>query len=444
MSAVEGDGCPPPARGCTMSGAQFLLAAIDAGGTVPPALGVAADLIRRGHHVRVLADPTVESSARAAGCAFTPWTSAPHFKTLADQTAAIGAAEHGSPRERLKVVRRFISGRATRGFADDISSAVRAHATDGVLVETALPGMLMGAEATGLPCAGLMANLYARPTQGLPPVGTAWSPGEDPLRRLRDALALTVTRFATRGFTRPLNGVRAEYGLAPVTDLFEQLDHLARVLVLSSAGFDFPTRLPPNVRHVGPQLDDPDWTAGGHDWRPDGDESLVLVAMSSVYQGQSDLLRTVATALGSLPVRAVITTGRAVAPDEVPAAGHVRVVRSAPHRDVLREASVVVTHAGHGTVLKTLSAGVPLVCIPMGRDQHANTTRVLRLGAGVRVGKAAAASRVAAAIRYVLDEPAFTANAKNVAQMLATEAAAHPDAADEVEAMMGIKPAPNP
>lgn len=73
--------------------------------------------------------------------------------------------------------------------------------------------------------------------------------------------------------------------------------------------------------------------------------------MSSIYQRQSDLLGTVAIALGSLPVRAVITTGRAVRPDMVPAPDHVRVVGAAPHRDVLREASVVVTHAGHGTVL---------------------------------------------------------------------------------------------
>ena len=128
----------------------------------------------------------------------------------------------------------------------------------------------------------------------------------------------------------------------------------------------------------------------------------------------------------------------------VPAPAHVRVVRSAPHGEVLRGASVVVTHAGHGTVLKTLCAGVPLVCIPMGRDQHANTTRVRRLGAGVRVGKAAPASRIAAAIRDVLEEPAFTANARHAAQMLATEAATHPNAADEIEAMIGITPAPNP
>jgi UDP:flavonoid glycosyltransferase YjiC (YdhE family) len=424
-----------------VSRARFLLAVIDGGGTVPPALGVAADLVRRGHHVRVLADPTVAASTRAAGCEFTPWTAAPHFDTLADQTAAIGAAEHGSPRQRLRIARRFAGGEATRGFADDVLAAARGQATDGVLVEAALPGMLIGAEASGLPCAGLMANIYLRPTRGLPPLVTAWSPGESPWGRLRDALALRVAGLATKGLARPLNGIRAEYGLAPVADLFAQLDHLDRVLVLSSVGFDFPTQLPPNVRYVGPQLVDPDWAAGGDDWRPDGHGPLVLVTMSSIYQRQSDLLGTVATACGSLPLRAVITTGRAVRPDMVPALGNVRVVRSAPHQEVLREASVVVTHAGHGTVLKTLAAGVPLVCIPMGRDQHANTTRVLRLGAGVRVGKRAPAARISAAIRYVLDEPAFTANARHAAQILATEATTHPTAADEVEAMAGITPA---
>jgi UDP:flavonoid glycosyltransferase YjiC (YdhE family) len=76
------------------------MAVIDGGGTVPPSLGVAADLVRRGHHVRVLGDGTVESSAAAAGCEFTPWTHAPHSDTLADHTAAIAAAEHGSPLEK--------------------------------------------------------------------------------------------------------------------------------------------------------------------------------------------------------------------------------------------------------------------------------------------------------------------------------------------------------
>ena len=111
---------------------------------------------------------------------------------------------------------------------------------------------------------------------------------------------------------------------------------------------------------------------------------MVLVAMSSIFQNQAGTLHRIAAALGQLPVRAVLTTGRAVDPGQIPAPDNVRVVVAAPHRAILAEAAAVVTHAGHGTVLKSLASGVPLVCVPMGRDQKDNTVRVLRLGAGSR------------------------------------------------------------
>ena len=59
-------------------------------------------------------------------------------------------------------------------------------------------------------------------------------------------------------------------------------------------------------------------------------------------------------------------------------------LRPAPHRAVLSEAAAVATHAGHGTVLTLLTAGVQLVCVPTGRDQKDNTVRVLRPGAADR------------------------------------------------------------
>jgi UDP:flavonoid glycosyltransferase YjiC (YdhE family) len=92
-------------------------------------------------------------------------------------------------------------------------------------------------------------------------------------------------------------------------------------------------------------------------------------------------------ALDRLDVRAVLTTGRAIDLREVPAPGNVRVIRATPHRQVMTEPSAVITHAGHGSVLKALAAGVPLICMPQGPDQKDNTTRVLRLGAGVRISK---------------------------------------------------------
>ena len=234
-----------------------------------------------------------------------------------------------------------------------------------------------------------------------------------------------------------LNSTRSQHGLPALGDLYEVLDRCARVLVMTSPSFDFPAPLPPNVRYVGPQLDDPDW-AGVDDWRPAGEDPLVLVAMSSIFQNQAGTLRRIAAALGQLPVRAVLTTGRAVDPGQIPAPDNVRVVVAAPHRAILAEAAAVVTHAGHGTVLKTLAAGVPLVCVPMGRDQKDNTVRVLRLGAGVKVNHKARPSHIAAAVADVLSQPGYARAARRFADTLASEARTRPTAADHAEALLTL------
>jgi UDP:flavonoid glycosyltransferase YjiC (YdhE family) len=383
-----------------------------------------------------LADPTVEPAATAAGCAFSPWRRAPHFTTLEEQTALI------RDMERRNVFRQFVFARdqlvcgPAGNFAADVVGTVAEYPVDVVLAEAALAGAVIGAEATGLPTAALMPNIYLRPTKGLPMFGTGWSPAGGRLGRARDTLAAAAVRRMWATGLPALNAARAGYGLAPIADLYQLLDHCARVLVLTSPSFDFPAPvLPPNVRYVGPQLDDPHWAAG-QDWRPAGDGRLVLVAMSSTYQGQVDALRRVAAALGRLPVRAVVTTGPAVPPAAVPAAGNVRVVASAPHSEVLREAAVVVTHAGHGSVVKALAAGVPLVCMPLGRDQKDNTVRVLRLGAGVRVSKRAKGEAIAAAVRRVLGQPSYKQAAGQFATTLAVEAAQRPGAVQEAEALL--------
>jgi MGT family glycosyltransferase len=414
---------------------RFLLAALDAGGTLPPALGVAAELVRRGHSVLVLGDPVSEGSARAADCDFRPWQQAPHIDSIDEQTALIAEMEAGNGLHQLRVARdRVIVGPAA-GYAADVVATVRDHPVDVVLADS-VPGMLIGAQATGRPTAALMANIYLRPTPGLPIMISGWLPPRGPVGRARDALIRRAMGLVLARFTRGLNPVLAANGRPPVRDLFDLFDRCAEVLVLTSPSFDFSSpHIPANVHFVGPQLDDPDWAAGG-DWRPPGEAPLVLVATSSVFQDQTDLLRRVATALGELPVRGVLTTGRAIDPADVPAPANVRVVRAAPHRAVLAEASAVVTHAGHGSVLKALAAGVPLVCIPMGRDQKDNTVRVLRLGAGVRVDEKAPPDQIAAAVRRVVDEPGYASSARRFAEILATEAKTRPSAADRAEGLL--------
>src|SRR3712207_3113632 len=117
-----------------MAPGRFLLALIDGGGTVPPALGVAAALVDRGHFVRVLADPTVEASARAAGCDFTPWRLAPHFTSLTEQTAMIAELEGRNPYRSFKAVKERVMSGPAGSFAEDVVDTVEQHPVEALLV----------------------------------------------------------------------------------------------------------------------------------------------------------------------------------------------------------------------------------------------------------------------------------------------------------------------
>lgn len=74
-----------------MTRSRFLLTTWQGGGNATPELGLARRLAAAGHEVHVLSEPTLESDARAAGCSFTPWPTAPSI-------AATGRRSAGSPR----------------------------------------------------------------------------------------------------------------------------------------------------------------------------------------------------------------------------------------------------------------------------------------------------------------------------------------------------------
>jgi UDP:flavonoid glycosyltransferase YjiC (YdhE family) len=100
-------------------------------------------------------------------------------------------------------------------------------------------------------------------------------------------------------------------------------------------------------------------------------------------------------------------------PDGVTVRGHV------PHGTVLPHMSAVVTHAGMSSVATALAAGVPMVCVPQGRDQPLNAARVEELGAGLNVAPDAPAEALAVAVRAVLADGAC----RSAAQRLAASAA---------------------
>jgi UDP:flavonoid glycosyltransferase YjiC (YdhE family) len=142
-------------------------------------------------------------------------------------------------------------------------------------------------------------------------------------------------------------------------------------------------------------------------------------------------------------VRAVVPTGPAVDPAELRGAGNVLVVRSAPHSQLFPLADAVLTHAGHGTLLKALAAGIPALCFPLGRDQKDNVVRAERHGAVLRLRPGAPPAAIAAGVRRLLEEPVFTENARRLGVRLRADAASSA-LVDEIEAVAGRSTHPPP
>ena len=177
------------------------------------------------------------------------------------------------------------------------------------------------------------------------------------------------------------------------------------VLHATDPVFDFSfDRLPARHHYVGPlglwepRLDTPSYLEEpGDPW--------VLVSISSQLQDDLPLAEAALAALADKPVRVVLTVGPDHEPEEVslrPANAHVEQV--VPHSAVLKRGVLLVSHAGHGSVMKALWEGKPMVLVPWGRDQpgvaaraHAlGVAEVVARGDGSEVTLAAAIDRVLA------------------------------------------------
>ncbi len=389
-------------------------------GNAPPQLAVTRKLLERGHEVRVLAHRAAQSRIEATGAEFVPIERAvPDFDITRRETDTLRDWE---ARNKYAAGIR-LRNRGLLAFLDAISEECTAllatHPADVVLFDWMLTGAAVAAERAGVPSVALVHCPYPLPVAGAPPLfsGAGWMDG--PLGAARNRVLNRVfTRFAAAGLPR-LNRARAEQGLAPLGAWEEQLLKAEAVYVMTAPELDFSSRgeLPANVHYVGPAFEpySDEWRSP---WPEANTDPLVVVSFSTSYMNQRDLAQRVLDAIGGLPVRALLTRGPALAREELALPANARAVDYVAHRTVFPHASLVVTHAGWQTINAALSDGVPLVCVPDGRDQPDNAARVVAARAGVRVSKGASVAKLRRAIAAALGDPALKAGAETMAVAL--------------------------
>lgn len=152
---------------------------------------------------------------------------------------------------------------------------------------------------------------------------------------------------------------------------------------------------------------------------------LLYLTLGTIFSSGA-VLRAALEGIRALPVRVVVTVG----PDGDPASigtqpDNVHVARYIPQQLLLPRCTAVVSHAGSGTFLATLAAGLPQLCLPQAADQFLNANAAVASGCGIALPPDAVdAHAVREAVQRLLDDPAF----RHAASRTGEEIAAMPSA----------------
>ncbi len=341
---------------------RLLIVTMDGGGNLPPALGIAREVERRGGSARFLGNEAQRASVEAEGLRFEA------FREGRDYVSS-------APRSTVGAIADLTGLFADRGIGRDAIASIAAEPVDLVLVDCLLWGATIEIAAAGIPVVSLVHSQwqYFRGNARGPVGVIARMRGANPLAAESAVLGTVVT---TRPEFEDDRGVASPAGVAHTGFVWQGI----------------PVE------------------------RTDTTPPRVLVSFSTTsFPGQAAALQRVLGALGDLPVEVTMTTG-AVDPASLRVPSNARVERRIDHAQLLPTTRLVIGHGGHATTSRALAHGIPVLVMPMHplMDQPAIGRAVERLGLGRVIPKSSSPQVIRAAASALLADESVDAAARAI------------------------------
>ena len=205
--------------------------------------------------------------------------------------------------------------------------------------------------------------------------------------------------------------------------------------------FDFESsHWPSQFHHTGPFHDGKGRQNVDFPWDRITGEPLIYASMGTILNGRVDVFRTIVGALAKhKDLQLVLSMGDQIDPAQIgPVPSNAIIVKQAPQLELLKNASVCITHAGLNTVLESLAQGVPQVAIPITYDQPGIAARIAhkQTGAVSSLDKLTV-DHLASLLNEVLTNATYRENARKLQKAIA-EANGLSVAADLVEESLGV------
>lgn len=385
---------------------RILLVSIGEPGHAFPTIAIAEQLVLRGCEVGVHTWFRWQRHIEALGARF---FKAPKFEV--------------APGEEIPDVHE-----AAALATDQLREVVEDWRPDVIVGDVLTLSSALTAELCGVPFITSVPHLWHATGDDAVPFGSGWAPAESRLARRIFQRMHKLERAGLEYGRDELNQTRARVGL-PSIDRFHGALSRELVLVGTLPQLEPPRRWPGHVKVIGPVMWEPPPELIE---LPGGQQPLVVVAPSTAQDLDHSMLRAAVVGLGDLPIRVIGAKNAREPAEPLSPSPNTTIVDWAPYSQLFPEAAVVVCHGGHGTIMRALTSGAPVVVVPASGDQYENAARVRWAGVGVSVpNRFINARTIAAAVEKVLADASYAARAQQLKEW-ATDHDAAAVAADQI------------
>lgn len=354
-------------------------------GHLNPTTAVGCELRRRGHQVSVISLVDALERVRSTGLEFIPF-GAREFPA----GSVIAMTQRLGELDRSEALRLTVDHYRREAIAllKDFAGLQQRSQFDALVVDQTMPGLTL-AQETRLPFVTLCNALALNPEPTVPPWSTTWPYDPSPEGVARNLKGYDASSGAVKPVLDAVKEHRRSVGLEPLplpTAHQRAGDSPLAIISQQSPSFDFPrAHLPDHFHYAGPFVSSAARPSTPFPFERLDGRPLVYASLGTLQNRLEWVLRPIAEAVSKLPMQLVLTLGRtdAIAPADLP--GDPLVVSYAPQLELLRRASLVISHAGLNTVMESLSEGIPIVAIPITNDQPGVAARLVHTGAGMMV-----------------------------------------------------------
>jgi zeaxanthin glucosyltransferase len=205
--------------------------------------------------------------------------------------------------------------------------------------------------------------------------------------------------------------------------------------------FDFEhPLLPPQFHYAGPFHDGKGRPDVNFPWDQLTGEPLIYASMGTIMNGRADVFRTIVAGIAKHKgTQLVLSIGDQLDRKEIGSVpSNAIIVNKAPQLELLKRASVCITHAGLNTVLESLAQGVPQLAIPVTFDQPGVAARIAAKKTGVTIPFVDLTSeRLSTLLDEVLNSAIYGQNARKFQEII-SKTNGPSKAADIIEQAFGI------